>query len=104
MKAKIFRILGAAGFVVAMSSLSACFSGPYFPAHPGYAYGSPAYAYPEYYPQYVPRYVPMPRYFAYNPQPYWRYRQRWEHEEHEEHEWHRHDYGRDWYQHDHDHD
>jgi hypothetical protein len=86
MKAKIFHISGVIGFIVALGLLSGCFDESYYPAYPGHAYGPSAYAYPEYYPQYVPRYVPAPHYYAYNPQPYWRYRQRWEHEEHEEHE------------------
>jgi hypothetical protein len=91
MTAKIFRILGVIGFILSMGSLSACFEESYYPRYPGYAYGSPAYAYPECYP----RYVPAPRYYAYNPRPYARYRQRWEHEEHEEHEWHEHHHHHD---------
>jgi len=106
MKAKIFRILGVIGLILAAGSLSACVDEQYYPAHPGYSYNSPAYAYPEYYP--VPRYAP-PRAYAYNPHPYWQYRNRWEHEEHEEyerHEGHHHrhhhdhdrgDHDRDWF-------
>jgi hypothetical protein len=92
MKGKIFRILGVIGFILAMGSLSACFDESYYPGYsryPGYSYGGPAYAYPEY--------APTPRYYAYNPHPYWRQRQRWEHEEHEEHEWHEHHHHHDWF-------
>jgi hypothetical protein len=87
MKARIFRILGVVGFILALGSLSACFDESYYPASPGYSYGygAPVYAYPEY----------TPRYYAYNPHPYWRYRQRWEREEHEEHEWHEHHHHHD---------
>jgi hypothetical protein len=93
MKVKIFRILGVLGFILAMGSLSACFEESYHPTYPRYSYDSPAVPYPRYYPEYVP----APRSYTYNPQPYWRYRQRWEHEEHEEHESHEH-------HHHHDHD
>ncbi|MBV8454673.1 MAG: hypothetical protein JOZ29_20730 [Deltaproteobacteria bacterium] len=87
MKAKIFRILGIIGFILAIGSLSACFEESYHPAYPGYAYGSPAYAYPHY----APRYVPTPRYYASDPHPYWRHQHGGEHE-HGEHEWHEHHY------------
>ena len=102
MKAKIFRIVGIIGFILAIGSLSACFDGPYYPAYPRYSYGSPAYAYPEYYPQYAPRYVPAPPYYASNPHPYWQHG--WEHKEHEEHEWHERHQGHESYEHHHDHD
>ncbi len=77
MKAKIFRILGVIGVILAMGTLSACFDKSYYLRSPAYSYGVPAYAYPEY--------VPVPRAYAYNSHPYWRYCQRWENEEHENH-------------------
>jgi hypothetical protein len=94
MKAKIFRIVGVLGLILGMGSLSACFEGPYYP---GYAYGRPAYTYPEAYPRYYPQPVPVPRYYAYNPRPYavnphpnWQNHEQWQHQEHEEHEHHHH--------------
>lgn len=84
MKAKIFRVLGVFGFLLALGSLSACFVGPSDP--PGPYYGAHASAYPEYYPHYAPGYVPAPCYYAYNPHPHWQHRQRSEHRErHEQH-------------------
>lgn len=87
MKAKIFHIVGVIGLIIGMGSLSACFEGPYYP---GYAYGRPAYGYPEAYPRYYPQPVPVPRTYAYNPRPYphanWQNHERWEHQEHEKHE------------------
>jgi hypothetical protein len=90
MKSKILRVLGVAAFVLAIGSLSACVDESYYPAYPGYAYGSPAYAY---HPRYYPEYVPPPRAYAYNPRPYWRNHEGREHEEHEMHE-HHHDHDR----------
>jgi len=104
MKAKIFRILGIIGFILAMGSLSACFEESYHPAYPGYWHGPTAYAYPEYYPRYAPRYVSPPSYYASNPHPYWQHGHGWGHEEHEEREGHAHHQNHDWHGHHHDHD
>jgi hypothetical protein len=86
MKAKIFRILGGIGFLLAIGSLSACFVGPPDPGYPRYSYGGPAYAYPEYHPGYAPRYVPAPRSYASNPHAYRQNHQRLRHEEREHQE------------------
>jgi hypothetical protein len=89
MKAKILRVLGVTGFIIAMGSLSACFEESY---HPGYGYGRSAYAEPGYYPQYVPtpRYYAynVPRYRPYDPHPYFatphRSHEGWQREERQE--------------------
>jgi hypothetical protein len=93
MKAKIFRILGLIGFIIAIGSLSACVGESYYPVYPRYSYGSPAYAYPGYYPQHAPRYV-APRYYASNPHSYWHHQYGWGHKEHEKHGWHEHHHDR----------
>jgi hypothetical protein len=93
MKARIFRIVGAIGLVLAMGSLSACFESSYYPGYPGYSYGapgwyrSPAYAYHPY-PRYAP---PAPHYYAYNHG----YHHGWEHEGHVEHGGHGYHHDRD---------